>query len=55
MIKIEFTDQEIKELHYQRFHHPHARVQQRMEALYLKALGYAHQEIGRLWALAKRP
>jgi transposase len=54
MIKIEFTDQEIKELHYQRFHHPHARVQQRMEALYLKALGYAHQEIGRIVGLSQK-
>ncbi len=54
MIKIEFTDKEIEELHYQRFHHPHPRVQQRMEALYLKALGYSHQEIGRIVGVSQK-
>ena len=39
MIQIEFTQADIEQLHYERFHHPHPRVQQRMEALYLKALG----------------
>jgi len=54
MIKIEFTDKEIEELHYQRFHHPHPRVQQRMEALYLKALNYSHQEIGRIVGVSQK-
>jgi len=54
MIKIEFTDEEIEKLHYQRFHHPHPRVQQRMEALYLKALGYSHQEIGRIVGVSQK-
>lgn len=54
MIKLEVTDKEIEVLHYQRFHHPHPRVQQRMEALYLKALGYAHQEIGRMVGVSQK-
>ncbi len=31
MIKIEFSEEEIKALHYERFHHPHPRVQMKME------------------------
>lgn len=54
MINLEFTDKEIEELHYQRFHHPHPRVQQRMEALYLKGLGYSHQEIGRIVGISQK-
>lgn len=48
MIRIEFTAEEIEQLHYERRYHPHPRVRQRMEALYLKALGYPHQQIGRI-------
>lgn len=48
MIKIEFNAEEIEQLHYERRYHPHPRVRQRMETLYLKALGYSHQEIGRI-------
>lgn len=48
MIKIEFNAEEIEQLHYERRYHPHPRVRQRMETLYLKALGYPHQEIGRI-------
>ena len=48
MIEIEFSSEEIEQLHYERRYHPHPRVRQRMETLYLKALGYQHQEIGRI-------
>ena len=54
MTKIEFTDKEIEELHYQRFHRPHPRVQQRMEALYLKGLDYPHQDIGRIVGVSQK-
>jgi transposase len=47
MIKIEFSAEEIEQLHYERRYHSHRRVRQRMETVYLKALGYQHQEIGR--------
>ena len=59
MIEIEFTEEEIKQLHYERRYHPHPRVRQRMEAVYLKCLEYSHQEIGRIlqvdqnWTLDK--
>jgi transposase len=48
MIKIEFSTEEIEQLHSERRYHSHPGVRQRMEALYLKAHGYQHQEIGRV-------
>jgi transposase len=48
MLTIDFAPQEIDALHFERFHHPHPRVQLRMEAVYLKSQGLAHQEICRL-------
>ena len=48
MIKIDFTAAEIKALHYERYHHPHPRVQRKMEVLWLKSQGLPHKEISRL-------
>ena len=48
MIKLNFTTEIIDQLHRERTQHPHPRVRQRMEAVYLKALGLSHQEIGRI-------
>ena len=53
MDKIEFTTTEREALHYWRFHHPHPRVQRKMEALYLKSQGLAPEAIGRLCAISK--
>ena len=39
MINIPFTDDQLAQLKHERFHHPHPRVQRKMEALYLKAMG----------------
>jgi transposase len=44
-IKIQFTEAEIKQLDYERYHHPHPRVQRKMEALWLKSQGASHQDI----------
>jgi transposase len=52
MDKIEFTTAERETLHYWRFHHPHPRVQRKMEALYLKSQGLAPEEICRLCAIS---
>jgi transposase len=54
MIKLEFSPADIERLQTQRHHHPHPRVRQRMEALYLKALGYPHQEIGRIVGITQK-
>lgn len=51
MLKIEFSTEEIEALHYERFHHPHPRVQLKMEAVYLKSQKLPHQEICRLTGL----
>jgi transposase len=53
MIRIEFTEQEVVELNDQRYCHPHPRVQQKMEVLYLKSQGLPHQEIRRLCNISK--
>jgi transposase len=47
MLQLSLTDQEIQELDYQRYHHPHPRVQRKMEALLLKARGLPHHQIAR--------
>jgi DNA-binding CsgD family transcriptional regulator len=48
MFRIEFSENEIKALNYERYHHPHPCVQRKMEALYLKSQGLSHAEICRL-------
>lgn len=45
MRRLTFSEEDIKELDYQRYHHPHPRVQRKMEALLLKAKGLPHQQI----------
>jgi transposase len=53
MIRIEFTEKLIAELNYERYHHPHPKVQHKMEVLYLKSQGLAHQDIRRLCQISK--
>jgi hypothetical protein len=48
MLHIEFTPEQVETLHHERFHHPHPRVQLKMEAVYLKSQGLPHHEICRL-------
>jgi transposase len=48
MITIDFTPRDIAALHFERFHHPHPRVQLEMEAVYLKSQGLPHRAICRL-------
>jgi hypothetical protein len=38
MINLEFTEEEKNSLYYERFHHPHPRVQLKMEVLVLRYL-----------------
>jgi transposase len=45
MLHITFSEQDIAELRYERYHHPHPRVQMKMEALLLKSRGLPHHEI----------
>ena len=48
MIQLSFTAEDIEQIHYYRFHHPHPRVQRKMEALYLKSQQYPYKEIAKL-------
>ena len=53
MIHIDFSPEQIDALHHERFHHPHPRVQLKMEAVYLKSQGLPHQEICRLTRISE--
>ena len=48
MICIEFSEEDRQAILYERFHHPHPRVQIKMEALWLKSQGMEHQAITQL-------
>jgi transposase len=53
MIRIRFTEAEKQELNFQRYQHPHPHVQRKMETLWLKSHGLAHQEIAALTGISK--
>jgi transposase len=53
MIYINFSQEEINQLNYERYHYPHPLVQKRMEALYLKSQKLSHQDICRLCRLSR--
>jgi transposase len=53
MIKIQFTEEAIVELRYQRFNHPHPRVQRKMESLLLKSDGLPHRQITRILGISE--
>lgn len=48
MINIEFTAKEKQALHYERYHHPHPKVQRKMDVLWLKSQGESHKKIAQL-------
>ena len=52
MDKSECTTTEREALHSWRFHHPHPRVQRKMEAIYLQSQGLASEAIWRLCAMS---
>ena len=52
MILIDLTPEEIEALHYERYHHPHPKVQRKMEALWLKSQGLSHKQITRLTGIS---
>jgi transposase len=54
MIQITFTDAEIDALDFERYHHPLAHVQKRMEIIYLKSQNVPHQQIARLCRVSRQ-
>jgi hypothetical protein len=48
MINIEFTEEEMQALNYERFHYSDHRVPRKMEGLWLKSQKLSHKDICRL-------
>ena len=48
MIRIEFSAEDIRNIKRLRYEHPHARVRQRLEVLWLKSQDLPHKDICRL-------
>jgi transposase len=48
MTRLTFTEEEQQALHKERFEHPHPRVQQRIEVLWLVSQGLVYTEVARL-------
>lgn len=53
MIKVEFSQDIIDTLEYERYNHPNPNVQKKMEVLYLKSQGLMHKDICRLCRISK--
>lgn len=45
MIRIQFTKEIIEQLRYERYNHPHPRIQKKMSVLLLKSQGTSHAQI----------
>ena len=53
MLKIDFTQEDIDKLHYERYYYPHPLVQKKMEFLYLKSQGIKPKDICSLCKISK--
>jgi transposase len=49
-----FSPEVLTEIRHDRYHHPHPRVQRKMEVLWLKSQGFTHQEIATLADVSPR-
>ena len=49
-----FNPDVLAEIRHDRYHHPHPRVQRKMEVLWLKSRGFTHQEIATLADVSPR-
>ena len=52
MINIDFTEEEMQALNYERFHHPDPHVQRKMEGLWRKSQKLSHKDICRLTGIS---
>ena len=52
MTQIEFSEKDKAALNHERYHHPHPRVQRKMEALWLKSQDESHKENCRLTGIS---
>ena len=49
-----FSDEDLKAIDTDRYHHPHPHVQRKLEVLWLKSHGLAHQQIADLGGVSLR-
>jgi len=54
MRRFTFSPEVVEAIRHDRYHHPHPRVQQKMDVLWLKSHGLTHQDIARLAAVSRR-
>ena len=54
MRRLNFPEDDLSAMREQRYSHPHPRVQQKLEVLWLKSKGLPHAEIVRLTGLGRR-
>jgi transposase len=54
MLQINFTEEEIRTLHYERFHYPDPKVQKKFEVLWLKSQRLSHETIAQLSGVCAR-
>jgi DNA-binding transcriptional ArsR family regulator len=54
MREFTFSEETVAEIRHERYHHPHPRVQRKMEVLWLKSRGLTHAEIAELADVSPR-
>lgn len=54
MLRINFTEEEIAALNFERYHYPDPRVQKKFEVLWLKGQGLSHETIAQLSGVCSR-
>ena len=54
MRRFTFSPEDLDAIRHERYHHPHPRVQQKMEVLWLKSQGFTHEDIARLADVSRR-
>jgi transposase len=54
MHRFTFTSADLEVIRYERYYHPHPRIQQKMEVLWLKSQGLTHEAIARLADVSRR-
>ena len=54
MRRFTFTPADLEAIRHERYHHPHPRVQQKMEVLWLKSQGCTHAKIAALADVSRR-
>jgi transposase len=54
MRTVAFSPEVLDAIRHDRYHHPHPRIQQRMEVLWLKSKGFTHEDIADLADVSRR-